>query len=69
MDWRLLLVGKLQLPIVNTKDPISKPWAAEQMQATNEEVLGGKRRLLFISQSALLAWGHPLRARPRKKTE
>ena len=29
-------------PIVNTNDPILKPWAAKQMQATNEEVLSGK---------------------------
>src|SRR6516162_2121382 len=26
-------------PIVDTKDPILKPWAAKEMQATNEEVL------------------------------
>src|ERR1700676_4705255 len=40
--------GELRPPIVNTKDPILKPWAAEQMQATNEEVLSGKRPLPFV---------------------
>src|SRR4029077_7583752 len=40
---------ELQPPIVNTKDPVLKPWAAEEMQATNEEVLSGKRPLPFVS--------------------
>ena len=31
-------------PIVNTNDPILKPWAAKHMQATNEEVLSGRWR-------------------------
>src|SRR5262252_1403297 len=28
--------------ITNTKDPILKPWAAAQIEATNQEVLSGK---------------------------
>ncbi len=44
---------------MNTKDPILKPWAAEQMQATNEEVLSGKRPLPFISQSRCWPGGVP----------
>src|ERR1700724_2766804 len=51
--------GELQPPIVNTKDPILKPWAAEQMQATNEEVLSGKRPLPFTSQSSCCPGGVP----------
>ena len=51
--------GELRPPIVNTKDPILKPWAAEQMQATNEEVLSGKRPLPFISQSRCWPGGVP----------
>src|SRR6516162_7548867 len=43
--------GELRPPIVNSKDPILKPWAAEQMQATNEEVLSGKTPLPFVAQS------------------
>lgn len=51
--------GELRPPIVNAKDPILKPWAAEQMQATNEEVLSGKRPLPFISQSRCWPGGVP----------
>src|ERR1700751_3441004 len=32
----------LRPPIVDTKDPILKSWAAEHMRATNDEVLSGK---------------------------
>ena len=51
--------GELRPPIVNTKDPILKPWAAAQMQATNDEVLSGKRPLPFISQSRCWPGGVP----------
>src|SRR4029077_5278958 len=51
--------GELRPPIVNAKDPILKPWASEQMQATNEEVLSGKRPLPFISQSRCWPGGVP----------
>ena len=50
-NGRLFTGGELRPPIVNTKDPILKTWAAEQMQATNEEVLSGKMALPFVSQS------------------
>jgi hypothetical protein len=46
-------------PIVNTKDPILKPWAAEHMQATNEEVLSGKMAIPFTSQSRCWPGGVP----------
>jgi ABC transporter substrate binding protein len=51
--------GPLQPPIVNTKDPILKPWAAAQMQATNKEVLSGKKGLPFVSQSRCWPGGVP----------
>jgi len=37
---------------VNTKDPILKPWAAKQMQETNDELLNGKRKLPFVANRA-----------------
>jgi hypothetical protein len=46
-------------PIVNAKDPILKPWAAEHMQATNEEVLSGKIGLPFAAQSRCWPGGVP----------
>jgi hypothetical protein len=51
--------GALQVPIVDTKDPILKPWAAQQMQATNDEVLSGKRKLPFMAQSRCWPGGVP----------
>jgi hypothetical protein len=51
--------GELRPPIVNAKDPILKPWAAQQMQATNEEVLSGKRPLPFVAQSRCWPGGVP----------
>ena len=49
----------LRPPIVDTKDPILKPWAAELMQATNEEVLGGKMTIPFTAQSRCWPGGVP----------
>jgi hypothetical protein len=49
----------LRPPIVNAKDPILKPWAAEHMQATNEEVLSGKKGLPFAAQSRCWPGGVP----------
>jgi hypothetical protein len=46
-------------PIVNAKDPILKPWAAERMAATNEEVLSGKKGLPFLAQSRCWPGGVP----------
>ena len=58
-NGRLFTGGELRPPIVNTKDPILKPWAAEQMQATNEEVLSGKMAIPFASQSRCWPGGVP----------
>jgi hypothetical protein len=38
------------LRIGNAKDPVLKPWAAAQMQASNEEALKGVRAVPFTSQ-------------------
>jgi hypothetical protein len=58
-NGRLFTGGELRPPIVNTKDPILKPWAAEQMQATNEEVLSGNMAIPFTSQSRCWPGGVP----------
>jgi hypothetical protein len=49
----------LQVPIVDTKDAILKPWAAKQMQETNEEIHSGKRKLPFMAQSRCWPGGIP----------
>jgi hypothetical protein len=59
MDWRLLLVVRYlvssQLPIVNMKDPILKPWAAEH--AGNERRGAGRQEAASLYLAiALLAW-------------
>src|SRR4051812_49089589 len=43
--------GELTTAIVNAKDPVLKPWAAKEMQASNEELLSGKKKLSFRAQS------------------
>ena len=45
--------------IGNTKDPVLKPWAAKQMQESNDEVLTGKRGLAFVAQSTCHPGGVP----------
>lgn len=45
--------------IANSKDPILKPWAAAAVQATNEELLNGKRRVPFLAQSRCWPGGVP----------
>jgi hypothetical protein len=37
--------------IGNTTDPVLKPWAAAQMQASNDEALTGKRAVPFAAQA------------------
>lgn len=49
----------IHVPIVDTKDPILKPWAAKQMQATNDELLSGQRDLPFMAQSRCWPGGVP----------
>jgi len=42
---------QVTLAIGNHMDPILKPWAAEQMRVSNEEVLSGKRGMPFLATS------------------
>jgi hypothetical protein len=46
-------------PIVDTKDPVLKPWAAREMQETNDEVLTGKMTIPFTAQSRCWPGGVP----------
>jgi hypothetical protein len=43
----------------NYRDPILKPWAAEQMRVSNEEVLSGKRGMPFLATSRCYPGGVP----------
>ncbi len=45
--------------ITNTKDPVLKPWAAAQIQATNDEILQGVRDIPFTAQSRCYPGGVP----------
>jgi hypothetical protein len=51
--------GEFQVAIVNSKDPVLKPWAAKQMQETNDELLSGERKLGFVAQSRCWPGGVP----------
>jgi len=51
--------GQVTVHIGDTKDPVLKPWAARQMQASNEEVLSGRRGLPFSAQQACHPGGVP----------
>jgi hypothetical protein len=42
---------QVTLAFGNSMDPILKPWAAEQMRLSNEEVLSGKRGMPFLATS------------------
>jgi hypothetical protein len=43
----------------NWKDPILKPWAAEKMRVSNEELLTGKTGIPFLPQSRCWPGGTP----------
>src|SRR5262249_15692357 len=45
--------------ITNTKDPVLKPWAAAQIQATNDEILQGVRDIPFTAQARCSPGGVP----------
>lgn len=51
--------GQVTPHIGNTRDPVLKPWAARQMQDSNDEVLSGKRGLPFSAQSTCYPGGVP----------
>jgi hypothetical protein len=47
------------LRIGNAKDPVLKPWAAAQMQASNDEALQGDRAVPFAAQARCYPGGVP----------
>jgi hypothetical protein len=49
----------LFVPIVDTKDPILKPWAAKKMQDSNDELLKNSDKLNFVAQSRCWPGGVP----------
>ncbi len=51
--------GQVTPTIGNVKDPVLKPWAAAQMQVSNDEVLAGKRGLPFSAQGRCYPGGVP----------
>jgi hypothetical protein len=51
--------GQVTPTLGNYKDPILRPWAAAQMQASNEEVLSGERGLPFSAQGRCYPGGVP----------
>jgi hypothetical protein len=51
--------GQVTPTIGNVKDPILKPWAAAQMQVSNDEVLSGQRGLPFSAQGRCYPGGVP----------
>ncbi len=51
--------GQVTPTIGNITDPVLKPWASAQMQASNEEVLSGQRGLPFSAQGRCYPGGVP----------
>ena len=51
--------GQVTIRFANTKDPVLKPWAAAQMDASNQEVLSGKRAVTFTAQGRCYPGGVP----------
>jgi hypothetical protein len=51
--------GQVTLHIGNSKDPVLKPWAAKQMQESNDEALSGKRGLPFSAEQSCYPGGVP----------
>ncbi len=59
LPWQPGRRGQVTPHIGNAKDPVLKPWAAKQMQESNDEVLTGKRGLPFSAQSSCYPGGVP----------
>jgi hypothetical protein len=51
--------GQVTVRLGNWRDPVLKPWAAEQMRISNEEVITGKRGLPFSAQASCHPGGVP----------
>jgi hypothetical protein len=52
-------LGQVTARIGNDTDPVLKPWAAQQMRESNEEVISGKRGEGFMAQSNCYPGGVP----------
>ena len=50
---------QVTLAFGNYRDPVLKPWAADQMRLSNEEVLTGKRGMPFLATSRCYPGGVP----------
>jgi hypothetical protein len=51
--------GQVTLRMGNYKDPVLKPWAAQHMRESNEDLLTGKRDLPFAAQARCYPGGVP----------
>jgi hypothetical protein len=51
--------GQVTARVSNDTDPVLKPWAAQQMRESNEEVISGKRVEGFMAQSSCYPGGVP----------
>jgi hypothetical protein len=51
--------GQVTVRMGNWKDPVLKPWAAEQMRISNEEVVSGKHQVPFAAQHRCYPGGVP----------
>ena len=51
--------GQVTVRLGNWRDPVLKPWAAEQMRISNEEVITGRRGLPFSAQASCYPGGVP----------
>ncbi|HEY6258605.1 MAG TPA: hypothetical protein VIY51_22710 [Xanthobacteraceae bacterium] len=51
--------GQVTIRLGNVKDPVLKPWAAAQMQASNDEAITGKRAVPFTAQGRCYPGGVP----------
>jgi len=51
--------GQVTIRLGNYRDPVLKPWAAEEMKASNEEAISGKRAVPFTAQGRCYPGGVP----------
>jgi hypothetical protein len=58
-NYVILNGNQTTVRIANSNDPILMPWAAAAVQATNDEILQGKRKLPFVNHSRCWPGGVP----------
>jgi hypothetical protein len=51
--------GQVTIRLGNWRDPVLKPWAANQMRESNEEAISGKRQVPFAAQARCYPGGVP----------